>query len=64
MTNDALTESFARFIYYNFGGWLLAGDELKWRGLRHVPDCVADRVHAIHAEHARTGVLPEWCRVS
>lgn len=55
-------ETFARFIYYNFGGWL-ENDPQKWRGLRHVPVNVEERVVEIHEEHKRTGKLPEWCEV-
>lgn len=58
-------EVFARFVYYNFGGWLnpINKSYNKWRGLRHLPDNVAERITEIYEEHQRTGILPEWCKV-
>jgi len=55
-------ETFARFVYYNFGGWLKTGDH-KWVMLRHLPAQVAERIDEIHEEFTRTGQLPEWCKV-
>lgn len=59
----ALKESFARFVYYNLGGWLTNDvDRERWREMRWLPDDVRARVESYHEQRATTGSIPDWCR--
>lgn len=60
----ALKEQFARFVYYNFGGWLTndADRETRWDEMRHLPEDVRARVDGYHAQRVATGEIPQWCK--
>lgn len=59
----ALKEQFARFVYYNFGGWLTndADREARWDEMRYLPEDVRARVEGYHAQRVATGEIPQWC---